>query len=90
MPIEDAIVQAVLKVAAAGAVGGLVGGLLASVRASLIGSILMGAIGGIVAAAILRIVNVTPLVDAGQGFSYVYGLAGGVVLAYSVSASNKA
>ncbi len=90
MPIEDVVVEAVLKVAAAGAVGGLVGGLLASVRSSVIGSILMGAIGGIVAAAILRIVNVTPIVDAGQGFSYVYGLAGGVILAFSVSASNKA
>jgi hypothetical protein len=90
MPIEDVVVEAVLKVAAAGAVGGFVGGLLASVRASLIGSVLMGAIGGIVAAAILRIVNVTPLVDAGQGFSYVYGLAGGIILAFAVSASNKA
>ncbi len=90
MPIDDVVVQAVLKVAAVGAVGGLVGGLLASVRSSLIGSILMGAIGGIVAAAILRIVNVAPIVDAGEGFSYVYGLVGGVVMSFAVSASNRA
>jgi ABC-type Mn2+/Zn2+ transport system permease subunit len=88
-PIEQAVVEAVLRIAAAGAVAGLLGGLVASRRASLIGSILMGAIGGIAIGAIFRIVNVDPIIDAGQGYSYVYGAIGGLVLAFAVSASNK-
>ena len=89
MPIEDAVLEAVIRVAIAGGVGGLLGGLMASRRAALIGSILMGCIGGIVAAAILRIVNVDPIIDAGQGFSYVYGIGGGVILAWAVSLSSR-
>lgn len=89
MPFDDLIVQAVTKVAIAGAVGGLIGGLFATRRASVIGSILMGAIGGIAAAAVLKILNVDPLLDAGEGFSYVYGLGGGLVLGLSVAASNR-
>ena len=89
MPIEDAVLEAVIRVAIAGGIGGLVGGVLGSRRAALIGSILMGCIGGIVAAAIFRIVNIDPIADAGQGFSYVYALGGGVILAYAVSLSSR-
>lgn len=89
MPFDDLIAQAIIRVAIAGALGGLVGGLFASRRASLVGSVLMGIIGGIAAATILRILNVDPLFNAGQGFSYVYGFGGGLVLGLSVAASNK-
>ena len=87
--IDAATTNAVLLVAVAGAVAGLLGGLLASSRASIVGSILMGAIGGITFATIFRIVNVDPLMDAGQGFSYVYAAAGGLLLGLVVTASNK-
>ncbi len=89
MDIEPEIVSAILRVAVAGGIGGLIGGLFASSRSSIFGSLLMGIIGGIALAAILRIVNVDPLMDAGQGFSYVYGAVGGLVLGLVVSASNR-
>jgi hypothetical protein len=87
--IDAATTNAVILVAVAGAVAGLIGGLLASSRASIIGSILMGAIGGISFAAIFRIVNVDPIIDAGQGFSYLYAAGGGLLLSAVVTASNK-
>jgi hypothetical protein len=89
MNIEPEIVSAIVRVAIAGGIGGLLGGLFASSRSSLFGSALMGIIGGIALATILRIVSVDPLVDAGQGFSYVYGAVGGLVLGLVVSASNR-
>lgn len=87
--IDQSIINAVLLVALVGAVAGLLGGLLASSRASILGSILMGAIGGIAFAAIFRIVNVDPIFDAGEGFSYLYAAGGGLLLGLVVSASNK-
>lgn len=87
--IDPATATAILYVGITGAVAGLFGGLAASSRASILGSILMGAIGGISIAAVMRIANVAPLVDAGQGFSYVYAAVGGLVLGMSVSASNR-
>lgn len=89
MPLDPDITAAIVRVAIAGGIGGVLGGLFATSRFSIIGSILMGMIGGIVAASILRIVSVDPLVDAGQGFSYVYGLGGGLILGLSVAASNR-
>jgi len=83
------VTEAIIRVAIAGALGGLIGGLFASRRSNLLASLLLGAIGGISAAAILRIVNVDPLADAGGGFSYVYGLGGGLLLGYVVAASNR-
>lgn len=89
MTLEEVIVEAISKVAIAGGIGGLIGGLFGSTRASLFGSLLMGVIGGIVAATILRILNIDPIIAAGQGFSYVYGFGGGLVLAFIVSVSNR-
>ncbi len=89
MPITSPITEAIIRVAIAGAVGGLLGGLFASRRSNLIGSFLLGAIGGITGAAVLRIVNVDPLADAGQGFSYVYAVGGGLLLGFVVAASNR-
>ena len=87
--IDAATTNAILLVAVAGAVAGLVGGLLASSRANLVGSILLGAIGGITFATIPALLSIDPIVDAGQGFSYVYAAIGGVLLSVAVTASNK-
>lgn len=89
MDFDPEITNAILRVAAAGAVGGLIGGLFASRQAAIIGSMLMGIIGGISIGAILRILNVEPILDAGEGFSYVYGAIGGLVLGLAVSVSSK-
>lgn len=82
----------IIRIAVAGALGGLLGGLLGSVRSSLIGSILIGAIGGISLAAIVRIGNVDPfgewyLLDAGLGFSYAWGVIGGFFMGYVTTKS---
>ncbi len=87
--IDDATIQAVILVAITGAISGLMGGMLASTRSSLFGSTLLGAIGGIAGAAILRISGAQPFIDAGQGFSYLYAAIGGLVLGFSVAASNR-
>lgn len=87
--IDDATVQAVILVAVTGAVTGLLGGMLASTRSSLVGSTLLGAIGGIAGAAILRIAGAQPVFDAGVGFSYLYAAIGGLLLGYVVAASNR-
>lgn len=87
--LDAATTNAILLVAVAGAVAGLVGGFVANSRAGLIGSALMGAIGGISFAAIFRITNVRPIIDAGEGFSYIYAAAGGLLLGLVVAASNK-
>ena len=87
--IDAATTNAILLVAVAGAVAGLVGGLLASSRANLVGSILLGAIGGITFATIPAILSIDPIVDAGQGFSYLYAAIGGLILSLAVTASNK-
>jgi hypothetical protein len=81
-----------VRLAVAGALGGLMGGLLGSIRSSLLGSVLIGAIGGITCAAIIRIGNVDPFADlfilnAGMGFSYAWGLAGGFFLGYITTKS---
>jgi hypothetical protein len=87
--LDPDITAAVIRIAIAGGIGGLIGGMFATRRASLIGSILMGVIGSIAVAAMTRIAGFPPLVDAGEGFSYVYGAAGGFVLGLAVSASNR-
>ena len=87
--IDAATTNAILLVAVAGALAGLLGGLLASSRANLVGSILLGAIGGITFATIPAILSIDPIVDAGQGFSYLYAAIGGLLLSLAVTASNK-
>lgn len=87
--IDAATTNAILLVAVAGAVAGLVGGLLASSRAGIVGSILMGAIGGITFATIGAVLDIDPIFDAGQGFSYLYAAVGGLLLGAVVTASNK-
>jgi hypothetical protein len=85
----DELTRVILLIGAVGAVGGLVGGLVATSRASLMGSVVMGVLGGLATAAVLRIAGVPPIFEAGEGFSYLYGLGGGLLLGFVVSASNK-
>jgi uncharacterized membrane protein YeaQ/YmgE (transglycosylase-associated protein family) len=85
----DPVVQVVLQIGAVGAAAGLLGGLFASSRTSLVGSIIMGILGSIAGAAVMRIAGVRPIYEAGEGFSYLYGAISGLLLGYVVSASNK-
>ena len=86
------ITQAIIRVTVAGAVAGLLGGLLGNVRTSLLGSILMGGIGGVSLAAIIRIANLDPFLtstlDAGAGFSYLWGAVGGLLLGFVTTKSS--
>ena len=81
-----------VRIAVAGALGGLMGGLLGSIRSSLFGSVLLGSIGGIACAAIIRIGDVDPfgdmyILNAGMGFSYAWGVIGGFFLGYITTRS---
>lgn len=87
--IDAATTNAIILIAVAGGVAGLLGGLVASSRASIVGSILMGMIGGITFATIFQILGIDPLVNAGEGFSYVYSAGGGLLLSSVVAFSNK-
>lgn len=89
MPLDEAVVYAILRVAAAGAVGGLIGGWFGGRGRNLIGALLMGVIGGITAAAIARILSIDPWIDAGESFSYAYSLGGGLLLALVVAGSSS-
>lgn len=89
MPFDDVTNTAILLIALSGAIGGLIGGLFASRGSNLIGAALVGAIGGISLGAIMRIVNVEPIVDAGGGYSWLWSFIGGLVLGLAVSASNR-
>jgi len=89
MPFDDVTNQAIALIALSGGIGGLLGALFASRQSNLIASILMGAIGGISLGAIMRIVNVEPILDAGGGYSWVWSFAGGLVLGFAISASSR-
>lgn len=89
MPFDAATNQAVLFIALSGAIGGLLGGLFASRRAGVISSILVGAVGGISLGAIMKITSVTPIIDAGQGYSWVWSFIGGVILGVAVAGSSR-
>ncbi len=79
--------EALMWIGGVGAIAGLVGGFLASAD-SLIGTILMGIIGAISAAAILRIAGASPLYGVGDDFSLVWGALGGLLLGFVVGRSN--
>ena len=70
-----------------GAVAGLLGGVLSRAK-GLVGAILMGVIGAIAAAAIARVGGAPPLYGA-QGFSYVYGAIGALLLSFVVGRSDR-
>lgn len=86
---ESAIVDALMKVAAVGGLAGLVGSYVGSVRANLFGAALVGVIGGISAAGLLKILGVDPIASAGEGFSYLWSALGGLMLGYVISRSSR-
>ena len=79
--------QALAIVGAVGGLGGLLGGLLGGAH-NLLGTILMGIIGGITAATIMRIVGAPPIYEIGDGFSLVLSAIGGALLGFVVGRSS--
>jgi hypothetical protein len=90
--ITPDLTEAIIKIAVVGALAGFLGGIVGSLRSSILGSLLMGAIGGVSLAAIIRISNLDPftwpLLDAGGGFSYAWSAIGGLLLGYVVTRSS--
>ena len=70
-----------------GAVAGLIGGFFASAD-NLFGAALIGIIGGIAGAAIMRIANAPSVASVGDDFSVVWAATGGLLLGYVVGRSN--
>ena len=70
----------ILIVVAAAAFGGLLGGVATGRKASVIGSILMGTIGGLVVTILTRAAEFPPIVEV-AGYSVVYAILGGILLA---------
>jgi hypothetical protein len=87
MFLDASTLQTLAIVGAVGAITGLIGGFAASAD-NLIGTILMGVIGGISLAAILRIANAPSIYAVGDDYSLVWGALGGLVLGYVVGRSN--
>lgn len=87
MFLEASVVEALVIVAAVGAVGGLVAGFLASAD-SIFATMLMGVIGGISLAAIVRIAGGPSIYSVGDDFSLVWALVGGALLGFVVGRSN--
>lgn len=81
--LEASIWQALLICGGAGALLGLIGGYFGNAD-SLFGAMLMGVIGGIAGAAIMRIAGAPGFYTVGDGFSVVWGAAYGLVLGYVV------
>ena len=79
--------QALAIVGAVGGLAGLLGGLIAGAH-DLLGTILMGIIGGITVATIMRIVGVAPVYAVGDDFSLVWSAVGGALLGFVVGRSN--
>ena len=77
-----------LIIVAAAGFGGLLGGLLTGRRASVVGSILMGIIGGLVSTVLCRAAEFPPVVEI-AGYSVVYAVAGGIILAAAVGYGNR-
>lgn len=84
----NASYTALAVIGVVGGVAGLMGGVLAGAK-RLFGTLLMGVIGAISAAAIARIAGAPPVYAIGDGFSYVYGAAGGLLLSYVVGRSDR-
>lgn len=79
--------QAIVWVGGVGAVAGLIGGFLASAD-NLLGTILMGVIGSITVASIVRVAGGPAIYGVGDDFSLVWGALGGIVLGFVVGRSN--
>ncbi len=79
--------EALAIIGGVGAIAGLIGGFLASTD-SLLGSALIGIIGGIAGSAIMRIAGAPSIAYVGDGFSVVWGAAGGLLMGYVVGRSS--
>ncbi len=79
--------EALAIIGGVGAIAGLIGGFLARTD-SLLGSALIGIIGGIAGSAIMRIAGAPSIAYVGDGFSVVWGAAGGLLMGYVVGRSS--
>ncbi len=79
--LDATTTQALAICGGVGAVAGLVGGFFSGTR-YLFGTMLMGVIGGIAGAAILRIANAPAIYGVGDDFSLVWAAAGALILSY--------
>ncbi len=79
--------QAIAWVGGVGAVAGLLGGFVARAD-NLLGTMLMGVIGSITVAAIVRVAGGPPVYGVGDDFSLVWGALGGLVLGYVIGRSD--
>ncbi len=77
-----------LIIVAAAAFGGLLGGVLTGRKASVVGSILMGIIGGLLASVLTRAADFPPIVEV-AGYSVVYAVFGGILLAAIVGFGSR-
>lgn len=88
MFLEASTLTTFAIIGAVGALFGLIGGFLASAD-NLIGTILMGAIGGIALAAVLRAGGAPTIYGVGsESFSAVWAAVGGGLLGFVVGRSN--
>lgn len=79
--------EALAIVGGVGGLAGLIGGFIASAD-NLFGAVLMGIIGGVAGSTIMRIANAPSIASIGDGFSLVWGAAGGLLLGYVVGRAN--
>lgn len=73
-------VPSMLIIVAAAAFGGMVGGVMTGRKASVVGSIMMGTIGGLLVTVLARAAEFPPVVEV-AGYSVIYALVGGILLA---------
>jgi hypothetical protein len=87
MFLDATIWQAMAVVGGIGGLGGLIGGFISSAD-SLFGTLLMGVIGGVAGATIMRIAGAPGIYTVGDGFSLVWGGLFGLVLGFVVGKAN--
>jgi hypothetical protein len=86
MFLEASTWQALAVCGGVGAVAGLIGGFLASAD-NLFGAALLGIIGGVSGAAIMRIAGAPSVVYVGDDFSVLWAAVGGLILGFVVGKS---
>lgn len=80
----ESIPAGVLAAAGAAAFGGLLGGAVSGARRGLVVSVLIGAIVGLSAATILKLLDVDPLIDI-DDYSIIWSGLAGLIAAYIVA-----
>jgi hypothetical protein len=87
MFLDAEILQALAIIGGVGGIAGFVGGFMGGAD-NLLGTLLMGIIGGISLATIVRIANGPSIYAVGDDFSVVWGAVGGLILGFVVGRSN--